>query len=127
MKMKRSRLVAAALMIATMTAARTDTAERVKIAVSPMHSFAPANLQVRVVMEPSHDNRVLEVVADSGGFYRSSQVSLDGTSGPAVVSLQFRNIPGGDYLVAAILRDGSGRQVAAAHCDVSVLGIRGNQ
>ncbi len=102
-------------------AVRADGVEPVRIAVSPMRSFAPSTLVVRVIVEPSAHNRVLEVVADGPDFYRSSDTQLAGQEGPSVIHLQFRNVPGGDYAVAAIVRDGSGRPLASAQRDVTVF------
>lgn len=123
--MKRKSLAFGALL--AITAVRADGVEPVRIAVSPLRSFAPSNLVVRVMVEPSTENRVLEVVADGPNFYRSSDVQLDGKDGPSVVHLQFRNVPGGDYAVAATVRNGAGRPVASAHRDVTVFDPRQEQ
>jgi hypothetical protein len=67
------------LMLSTIFALTTISAtggEPLTIAVSPSVSFAPANLNVRVRVVPDAQNRTLEVIADSGEFYRSSQIPL---------------------------------------------------
>ena len=95
--------------------------ERPAIAVSPHHSFAPASLMVRVHVPPDVGNRMLEVVAESADYYRSSQIQLDGVDTLATRLLEFRDVPGGDYDVQAILTDDTGRQRASAREHVIVL------
>jgi hypothetical protein len=119
--MKRSTLALCAVLLVTVATMRTDAVEQLKLDVSPMRSFAPSTLNVRVMIPAMPDHRQLEIIADSAGFYRSSFVQLEGANGPAVVSVQFRRVPGGDYTVAAIVRDGGGRQVALTHREVTVF------
>lgn len=92
-----------------------------KMSVSPQQSFAPANLFVRLGIEPNAVNRVVEVVAESEEFYRSSQVTLEGDRGPRTVMLQFRNLPGGTYQVSGRVTDDRGHEVAYARHHVNVL------
>ena len=95
--------------------------QSLKMSVSPEQSFAPANLFVRLGIEPDAANRIVEVVAESEEFYRSSQVALEGENGPKTVMLQFRNVPGGSYEVRGVVTDDRGREVAVAHQSVNVL------
>ena len=75
------------------------------MAVSPAQSFAPTNLTIRVHVEPDADNRALEVVAESGAYYRSSRMQIDGAEAPRTISFEIRNLPGGDYDVRGALID----------------------
>jgi hypothetical protein len=97
--------------------------EHVRVAVSPLISFAPSNVRIQVRMVPSDDNRSLEVVAESGEFYRSSQVQLEGATAPAAMLFEFRDLPGGDYHVYGILTDSAGGQRAIAHQTLKVLPV----
>jgi hypothetical protein len=99
-----------------------DAGEQLKIAISPAHSFAPALLRVRVRIEPSVENRSLEVIADSGGFYRSSEIQLEGDRAPLFVELELRSVPEGEYRVVGILRDRTGRERSLVYQDVRVFG-----
>ena len=98
-----------------------NASERLTLAVSPHHSFAPANFMVRVHVPPDIANRMLEVVAESADYYRSSQFQLDGIDAPATRLLEFRDVPGGDYEVQATVTDNAGRQRASAREHVVVL------
>ena len=112
------------LMLAAAT--RADVGERLTMAVSPWQSFAPATLTVRVHVTPDAGNRALEVVADSGDYYRSSRIQLDGTEAPLTIVVEFRGVPGGEYEVRGALIDGAGRARALVRKQVIVIGSGGS-
>jgi hypothetical protein len=91
------------------------------MSVSPMQSFGPTTLTVRVHVEPSADNRILEVVVESDEYYRSSRVPLEGQDAPRTTSLELRNLPSGTYEVRGALIDGVGHDRAAVRARVIVL------
>jgi hypothetical protein len=95
--------------------------ERLTIAVSPLQSFAPTNVTVRVHVMPNAANRGLQVSADSGEYYRSSWIQLDGKEAPKAITVEFRGLPGGDYEVRGALMDSTGRACAFAHQQMTVL------
>jgi hypothetical protein len=80
-----------------------------------------ANVRIRARIEPNPDNRRITVVADGAAFYRSSEMQLDGEQAPKVIELWFRDVPGGDYEIYAILTDSVGRQRAVAHHTTKVM------
>jgi hypothetical protein len=121
----RAHLVAAALFLSSgLFVAAKDP---LTMAVSPVQSFAPTNLTIRVHLEPDADNRALVVVAESGEFYRSSRIQLDGADAPRTISLEMRNLPGGNYDVRGALINSTGRERAAVRTQVIVLGSAGNE
>jgi len=74
-----------------LSAAMTVNAgERLTMAVSPVQSFAPTNLKVRVHVPSDDANRALEVSADSGEYYRSSRIQLDGKDAPRTITVEFQ-------------------------------------
>ncbi len=95
--------------------------------VSPVQSFAPTNLTIRVHLEPNAGNRAFEVVAESGEYYRSSRIQLDGAEAPRTIWLEIRNLPGGAYDVRGALIDSAGRERAAVRKQVIVLGSAGSE
>lgn len=98
--------------------------ERVTLQVSPAVAFAPANLYVRATVDRNAENRLLEIIAESPAFYRSSEISLEGERAPRVTLLQFKSIPGGEYEVRAVLRGPSGRELASTETRVNIMGDR---
>lgn len=113
--------VAIALCGTLLTVATVGGGESVRMNVSPAQSFAPANLFVRLSIEPNATNRLVEVIAESDQFYRSSQVTLEGDKGPRTVFLEFRGLPGGQYQVRGVVADHRGREVATVQKEVNVL------
>jgi len=108
------------------SAALTVTAgEPLTIAVSPLQSFAPTNVIVRVHVSPDDANRALEITADSGDYYRSSRMQLDGKDAPRTITFEHRSLPGGDYDVRVVLLDSIGHARAVAHQQVHVLPAAG--
>jgi len=120
----RVHIVAAALFLSSALAINAN--EPLTMAVSPMQSFAPTNLTIRVHVEPDAGNRALEVVAESGEYYRSSRIQLDGAEAPRTMSLEIRNLPGGDYDVRGALINSAGRERAVVRKQVIVLPSAGS-
>lgn len=104
------------------SAVSTNATERLTMAVSPAQSFAPTNLTIRVRVEPDAGNRALEVAAESGEYYRSSRIQLDGAEAPRNIVLELRSLPSGDYDVRGALIDGSGRERVWVRRHAIVLG-----
>jgi hypothetical protein len=109
--------------LVALTVVSAGAGEQLRIAASPAWSFAPADLSIRARVVPSAENRTLEIVAESGDFYRSSQIPLEGERAPATTMVEFRSLPSGDYVVYGILTDSSGRRRAIAEQSVKVLGV----
>ncbi len=82
-------------------AATTSARDMVAVRVSPNISMAPATVRVVVTVEPDPENRELIVEADSGDFYTSSAVELDGSKAPRLQAFVLKELPAGQYDVAA--------------------------
>ena len=105
-----------------LSAAMTVNAgEQLKMAVSPVQSFAPANVRVRVHVPSDAVNRALEVSADSGEYYRSSRIQLDGKDAPQTITVEFPRLPGGAYEIRGALIDTAGHARAFAREHATVL------
>ena len=121
--MTNNRLILAActtfgLIIAT---GETAATERLSLRVTPNVSSAPSNVIVKATIAPDADNRWLRIEADSGTFFRSSSIQLDGDKAPTVTEIRLSNLPSGQYEVSAVLRDSHGAETTA-HRTVVVLG-----
>ena len=81
---------------------------RLRIEVSPRISQAPAQVRIRAIVTPSAENRGLRVVADSGEFFRSSYLPLEGADAAPITDTSFKNLPGGVYEVSVTLVDSQG-------------------
>jgi hypothetical protein len=112
-------LVLGALVFVTVSAGAAS-GERLTMRVTPQISRAPTIVVVQTRVEPNEDNRSIEVLAQSEDYYRSSEVPLDGDQSPRSARFEFRDLPGGQYTVAAMLRDSRG-VVALKHEEILVL------
>ena len=111
---KRQRIVLTALLCATFSMVATVRGnEGLRMQVTPAVSLEPAVLTVRVSVEPSADNRVLQIVAESKDFFRRSEVQIDGERGAPLNVFEFRNLPTGLYHVTSVLTGASGRRATA--------------
>ena len=98
-------LTLTALLTASVT---TDADQKLAIRVTPNVSSAPSTVIVRATVAKDRDNRWLYIEADSGEFFRSSEIQLDGDRAPIVTEFRLPNLPGGNYTVVAVLRDHMG-------------------
>ena len=107
-----NRVILAALTTLGLVAANGDTtaSEKLALRVTPNVSSAPGNVIVQATIARDAANRWLHVEADSGSFYRSSSIQLDGDKAPAITEFKFSNLPSGEYAVSARLRDRNGEE-----------------
>lgn len=97
--------------IAMLTASSaTDATEKLSLRVTPNVSKAPSTVIVMATVAKNRENRWLHIEADSGAFYRSSAIELDGDNAPLVTEIRLPNLPGGEYTVVAVLRNSMGEQ-----------------
>jgi hypothetical protein len=96
--------------------------DKLAMRVSPAFSYEPANLTIQLSIEPDSDNRAIRIVAESEGFYRSSEVELDGDRAPRTSVFRYRSVPAGDYDVRSVLVDTRGQERAMVRQTVTVLG-----
>src|SRR3984893_1066608 len=99
------------------TAFTVSAGERLTIAVSTSRGFAPATATIRVHVTPDANNCALEVGVDSGEYYRSSWIQLDGTDAPQTIAVEVRSLPAGNYQI----RGGPRRQHWPGFAQTQVL------
>lgn len=86
--------------------------EPLEVDVSPHAAQAPSDVLVQATIEADEANRAIEVAADSGGYYRSSTMDLDGARAACIHTIYFRQLPRGDYVVRVTLYGAGGRERA---------------
>jgi len=99
----------------------TRASDRLSMRVSPSVAIAPADLIVRMTIEANAANRSIEIIAESEDFYRSSEQPLDGDHAPRTTQFEFRSLPGGQYLVSAVLKGANDEQIARTRQEVNVV------
>ena len=93
---------------------------RLRIEVSPRISQAPAEVRIRAIVAPNADNRGLRVIADSGEFFRSSYLTLEGADAAQITETSFKNLPGGQYEVSVTLVDAQGHATNVDRLPITV-------
>jgi hypothetical protein len=114
----------ARFLILGMTIAATAAAganQPLAIKVSPAVAFAPANLIIRISVDPDADNRSLQVVAESDDFLRSSTVMLEGERAAKTTQFEFRSLPPGEYAISVVVTGADGRQRAISRTQAKVV------
>jgi uncharacterized protein (DUF2141 family) len=106
----KSHLIFTATVITLLCATAATASEKLTVRVTPNVSSAPSTVIVRAYVEPNVHNRRLRVEADSGSFYRSSEVQLDGAEAPILTEFRLASLPGGKYIVVATLVDAMGEE-----------------
>ena len=96
--------------------------DRVAVRVSPRIAFAPADLTVLAKLERHPENRVMEIVAESEDFYRSSEIPLEGELAAKATFVRFQGLPSGRYSVSVTVRGSLGQRLGISHATVDILG-----
>jgi hypothetical protein len=117
--MMKFRMLLVGLLVASAGPLGADA--RLSMKVSPAVAFAPANLTMRATVVPDSRNRMLQIIAESDDYYRSSEIQLDGERAPRTTLVYFQSVPGGVYQVSALLKGESGEELAFAQYDVKVV------
>ena len=123
--MRKLAMLAAACAVVLSAPSTLDGSEPLTLQVSPAMAPAPAFVSVRAHIESNDDNRMLEIVAKSDDFYRSSVMELDGDRAPRTTVFEFRSVPVGTYHVRAELVGSDGQEIAYAQSQVNVVGGNG--
>ena len=122
------RAAALAVLIASLLPGATGLTahEKVSLRVTPSISQAPAYVKVIARIERDAANRLLQVSADSGEFFRSSTINLEGADAPSVTEIALKNLPKGEYTISVVLVDNLGRKSMAQRSVlvVSTMGER---
>ena len=95
-------------------ASRLSGGEPLRMQLFPAVAREPAVLTIRVTVEAADEHRVLQVVAESSTFYRSSEVQIDGKRAAALNVFEFRNVPTGLYHVTSVLIGPHGQRASAS-------------
>ena len=101
---------AATLAVSTLALAAQDVVE---IRLRGRYFREPATISVTVAVEPNAKNRSLVILADGARLFRSSEVALDGMNGQRIHTMEFKNLPAGNYVVRAEVRSNADIRGAA--------------
>jgi hypothetical protein len=112
-------LLAAAVTFAATTAMHGS--ERISLRVTPSVALSPADATINAIVEPNTANRAIEVVADSGGYFRRSEAELDGDRAPRANQFHFTSLPAGVYQIRVAVKGASGQVLGSAVAEIRVI------
>ena len=78
-----------------------DANDIVEIRLRGRYYAEPATVQITIAVEPDAVNRSLRVEADSERMFRSSEIVLAGAGEKRIHTLEFKNLPAGEYTLSA--------------------------
>jgi hypothetical protein len=125
-----SRNTAAALAGAPANAAvapADKSADELTLRLTPRFVSAPGYLRSLIRVAPNGANRVLRVEIDSAGYYRSSDITLDGASAPMSHFVDWKEVPAGKYDLIVSVLGSSGDARAVRHLNFQVLGVSNDE
>jgi hypothetical protein len=82
-------------------AAAVPAKDIVEIRMPGRYYSEPATVRIMIAVEPNEANRRLSVEADGESYFRSSDLTLDGDKGQRLHTVEFKNLPAGEYVVRA--------------------------
>jgi len=97
-------------------------ADEVTLRLTPRIVSAPGYLRSLIRVAPNAENRLLRVSIDSDGYYRSSDIQLEGASAAMNHFLEWKDVPAGNYELTVTVFGETGTR-AVRHVDFQVLGL----
>ncbi|MGH9314152.1 MAG: hypothetical protein ACRD1S_13270 [Vicinamibacterales bacterium] len=111
---RRSIALIALTLTAGVSLASAGSGDAVAIArVTPRVAFGPVDVMALVQVEPHAENRRLQLILDSGEYYFSTDIQLDGAGARKSHFVTWRAVRPGKYLLTATVYRASGR---VNHC-----------
>jgi hypothetical protein len=102
-------------------------ADELTLRLTPRFVSAPGYLRSLIRVAPNDKNRVLRVEIDSAGYYRSSDIQLEGASAPMSHFVDWKEVPAGKYdLRVTVLGAGDDPRLVRT-INFQVLGIATNE
>lgn len=111
----------ALVVIVVMAAPAISGRARIEMRARPAFAFAPSTVRMEFRIAPDAGNRALVVSAESGEFFRSSTIELEGERAPETISIEYASLPAGEYSLRGALLDRKGDELAAVEKQVTVM------
>ena len=121
----KARVVILTIVLASAAALRVFAGDLVEIRLRGHYFSEPATVQITVAVEPDAANRVLRIEADGDRLFRSTELALSGETDKRLHTVEFKNLPAGEYeLRAELFGADSMRAMATQELVVAGLGGR---
>lgn len=87
-----------------------DSGTPLTLQVNPKSALAGTPVQALVRVHPDVQNRLLRVSVESSGYFRSSDMTLNGADAPVSHFVRLRALPAGRYDVVAVVYGSEGER-----------------
>jgi hypothetical protein len=88
-----------------------DTNTRpVELRLTSRFAISPATMRSLVRVAPHEDNRKLRIEVDSQGYFRASEIDLDGMNAPPNHYFAWSELPSGSYSIIVTVLGANGRR-----------------
>jgi hypothetical protein len=98
-------------------------ADEVTLRLTPRFVSAPGYLRSLIRVTPNAQNRVMRVAIDSGNYYRSSDIQLEGAAAATSHFMDWKEVPAGKYELTVEVIDATGDTRVMRHLNFQVLGL----
>jgi hypothetical protein len=108
-------LVAIVVVLAAAGAGATapDKTREPSILADPPVSSEPGWVELKIRIDPEAADRTLTVELDTGEFFRSSQIPLNGAQSLSTYWIRFDDLPAGNYIARVALERNDGAPLTA--------------
>jgi hypothetical protein len=112
--------------LAAVVAHAGESGDPLMLRMTPRFVSAPGYLRSLIRVAPNAENRSMRVEIDSAGYYRSSEIQLDGASAPMSHFMDWKQVPAGKYELIVTVMGESGPRVVR-HLTFQVLGLSNDE
>jgi hypothetical protein len=91
-------------------AKKVEDGKPLSLQLSPRAGFAGTYVQARIRVHPDAQNRLLRLSVESPNYFRSSDVTLNGSDAAVTHVVPLRALPAGSYAVLAIVYGAEGER-----------------
>src|SRR5687768_6364512 len=85
----------------------------IELRLTSKFALSPATMRSLVRVAPHEDNRKLRVEIDSPGYFRASEIDLDGLHAPPNHYFAWSELPAGSYSIIVTVLGANGRRVSS--------------
>ena len=105
--MRRLRTVTALLAVTLSAVGLAAGDPALELRVHPRTCLSPCTIRVIIRAQPHESNRALVLELDSPAYFRSSEISLEGSNAALIHEREFESLPAGPYEVRVLLKRSS--------------------
>ena len=92
---------------------QTANTRPIELRLTSRFAISPATMRSLVRVAPHEDNRKLRIEIDSPGYFRASEIDLDGLNAPPNHYFTWSELPAGSYSIVVTVLGTNGRRISS--------------